>query len=292
MQALNEQMRQNVLLRIQPVSRRSMLRGAVLAGAAMSVATMLRVDLAAAQDALSTDDPIGVLNYALTLEHLENAFYRDGLASFTLEAFTGLGFQPSVVDYVAKIGEDEAAHVATLTQVITDLGGTPVTEGQYDFAGAFADPTAFLATAMALENTGVGAYTGAAQYLIDNDELLTAALTIHGVEARHAAYLNILNDENPFPEAFDAPLTQAEVLEAAGPFIVGAGAAAPAATTEPAATTAPSATTAPAATTVPAAAPTEAAETATVGDPTEEATVGDPTSEAMDEGIEEATPGA
>ncbi len=176
----------------------------------------------AAQDTASDEDLLSVLNYALTLEHLENAFYRDGLASFTVESFTALGFQPSVVDYIAEIGAHELAHVETLTTVITDLGGTPVAEGVYDFAAAYADPTAFLATAMALENTGVDAYTGAAQYLIDNDDLLTAALTIHGVEARHAAYLNVLNDEDPFPDAFDEPLTPAEVVEIAGPFIVDA----------------------------------------------------------------------
>lgn len=176
----------------------------------------------ATQDTASDEDLLSVLNYALTLEHLENAFYRDGLASFTVDAFTALGFQPSVVDYIAEIGNDELTHVETLTTVITDLGGTPVAEGTYDFAAAYADPTAFLATAMALENTGVDAYTGAAQYLIDNDDLLTAALTIHGVEARHAAYLNILNNEDPFPDAFDEPLTPAEVVEIAGPFIVDA----------------------------------------------------------------------
>ncbi|MDQ3693308.1 MAG: ferritin-like domain-containing protein [Chloroflexota bacterium] len=203
-------------------SRRAMLRGGALLVGAASVTTMFGAAPAAAQDVASDEDLLSVLNYALSLEHLENAFYRDGLASLTIEAFTTLGFQPSVVDYVAQIGTDEAAHVATLTQVITDLGGSPVEEGAYNFEAALGDAAAFLATAMALENTGVGAYTGAAQYLIDNDELLTAALTIHGVEARHAAYLNILNEENPFPEAFDPPLTPAEVVEIATPFITAA----------------------------------------------------------------------
>ncbi|MBA2521655.1 MAG: ferritin-like domain-containing protein [Chloroflexia bacterium] len=203
-------------------SRRAMLRGGALLVGAASVTTMFGAVPAAAQDVASDEDLLSVLNYALSLEHLENAFYRDGLASLTVEAFTALGFQPSVVDYVAQIGTDEAAHVATLTQVITDLGGSPVEEGAYNFEAALGDATAFLATAMALENTGVSAYTGAAQYLIDNDELLTAALTIHGVEARHAAYLNILNEESPFPEAFDPPLTPAEVVEIATPFITAA----------------------------------------------------------------------
>ena len=62
---------------------------------------------------------------------------------------------------------------------------------------------------------------GAARFLIDEDELLTAALTIHGIEARHAAYLNGLQGESPFPDAVNPTLTPDEVLAAAGPFIVG-----------------------------------------------------------------------
>ncbi|MFN8589850.1 MAG: ferritin-like domain-containing protein [Thermomicrobiales bacterium] len=207
-------------------SRRTVVQGAFAVGAATGLGLAM-VRGTTAQDTETGRDIISVLNYALTLEHLEHAFYRDGLASFTLEQFTGLGFQPSVVDYLAQIGTDEAAHVDTLTTVITNLGGAPVAEGQYDISGALADPAAFLQTAMALENTGVAAYTGAAQYLIGNDDLLTAALTIHGVEARHAAYLNILNEESPFPDAFDAPLSPAEVVKIAGQFIVSADVATP-----------------------------------------------------------------
>ena len=67
----------------------------------------------------------------------------------------------------------------------------------------------------------MAAYQGAAQYLIDEDELLTAALTIHGVEARHAAYLALVNATSPFPEAVNPTLTPAEVLDIATPFITG-----------------------------------------------------------------------
>ncbi|MER3485862.1 MAG: hypothetical protein C4345_07770 [Chloroflexota bacterium] len=80
---------------------------------------------------------------------------------------------------------------------------------------------AFLKLAATIEGVGVAAYTGAAQYLIDNDDLLTAALTIHGVEARHASYLNVVTGQNPFPNAVDAPKTPDEILKIAGPFIKG-----------------------------------------------------------------------
>jgi len=159
--------------------------------------------------------PIDVLNYALTLEHLEYAFYRDGIGLFTFgEDSRGA----SIDTNLAAIRDHEMAHVDTLTQVITDLGGDPVAEATYDFGDAYTDPAAFLATAMALENTGVSAYDGAGQY-IDDPDLLTAAGSIVAVEARHASYLNLLNGMIPFPDAFETPLTKDEVLAIAGPFI-------------------------------------------------------------------------
>ena len=218
---------------IAPTSRRGLLPGGGrLAGWGALGAALAGAGLhpAAAQDATETpeaeeespfESEVDVLNYALTLEHLEATFYRQGLEQFADQAFLDAGLQSSVRDYLVEIGEHEAAHVETLTQVITELGGDPVAEAEYDFG--VTDLASFLATAAALENTGVAAYTGAAQYLIEEDELLTAALTIHGVEARHAAYLNVLSGASPFPDAFDAPLTPDEDLAIAGPFIVSEG---------------------------------------------------------------------
>ena len=164
------------------------------------------------------EGPADVLNFALTLEHLETAFYRDGLEQFTADQFTEAGFAGVVADYFAEIRDHEAAHVETLASVITDLGGEPVQEAQYDFG--YSDVLGFVEIGQALETTGVSAYQGAAASLIENDELLTAALTIHAVEARHSSYLNGLIGLSPFPQAVDSPLTPDEVLEIAGQFIV------------------------------------------------------------------------
>ncbi len=133
------------------------------------------------------DAPVDVLNYALTLEHLEYAFYRDGLDEFSEADFSDAGFAPAVYEYFGLIRDHELAHVETLQTVIGDLGGEAVAEATYDFG--YADVAGVVGVAQALENTGGSAYQGAAQFLIDEDALLTAALTIHGVEARHAAYL-------------------------------------------------------------------------------------------------------
>jgi hypothetical protein len=158
-------------------------------------------------------DDIEVLNYALTLEHLEAAFYQmAGDYEFGADAFGN-----SIDDWMTVIGEHETAHVDTLTQVIMDLGGEPVAAAEYDFG--VTDAQSFLQTAAVLENVGVAAYDGAGQF-IENADLLTAAGSIVAVEARHAAYLNLITGESPFPAAYETPMTPDEVLEAAGPFIV------------------------------------------------------------------------
>jgi len=170
---------------------------------------------AAAGSEPAFDDPLDVLNYALTLEHLENAFYRDGVDLFDLGT-DGFGF--SVNEQLTAIGAHEAAHVAALTDTIVSLGGEPVAEASYLFDDAYASAESFLATAAALENTGVSAYDGAGSSIPD-PMLLTVAGGIVAVEARHASYLNLITDEIPFPAAFEMPLTPDEVLEIAGPFI-------------------------------------------------------------------------
>lgn len=92
----------------------------------------------------------------------------------------------------------EEAHVDTLGGTIEDLGGDPVAEPEFDFGTATVDPVEFLATAATLETTDVAAYAGAAP-LIENAELISPALDIHSVEARHSSFLNGLNRGERLP---------------------------------------------------------------------------------------------
>lgn len=83
---------------------------------------------------------------------------------------------------------------------------------------------AFAKTSQALENTGVGAYLGAAPIIFER-AYLAAAGSIMTIEARHAGYLNVLLDDimtqNVFgaDQSFELPLTQDQVVNLAGPFI-------------------------------------------------------------------------
>jgi hypothetical protein len=200
------------------LARRDLLTGGMVmaAGGALTLAASnpalgRLAALAAAQD---FKDDVDVLNYALTLEHLEYAFYRDGVGKFDLGEDP---FGNAITTYATAIRDHEGVHVKTLTGVVDTLGGTPVEEATYDF-GYGSDPKKFLATARALENTGVMAYDGAIRYLKSVD-LVTAAASIAAVEARHASYLNLVNGRTPFPAAFEQAKSKAQILKVAGPFI-------------------------------------------------------------------------
>jgi rubrerythrin len=174
-------------------------------------------------EAMAAPD-VPLLNYALTLEHLENAFYREGLDEFAddeimgadaLSAF-GERVRMEVPEYLRTVGAHEAAHVDAIAATVEQLGGTPVEEGEYDFG--YETPSEFLAVAQALENTGVAAYAGAAPQVVNND-VLAAAAGIHSVEARHASFLNLVNGDSPFPAGVDEAKSVSEVLEIAGGFV-------------------------------------------------------------------------
>lgn len=141
----------------------------------------------------TTADIIGVLNFALKLEYLEYNFYQQGVANIALMAQgTAAGTAA-----LTTIRDHENAHVNFLRTVITQLGGTPVTltAANFDYTAHGAFPTwntsydTYLAIAQTFEDTGVRAYKGQAGNVKSNRTVLTAALNIHSVEARHASHI-------------------------------------------------------------------------------------------------------
>jgi len=156
-----------------------------------------------------------VLNYALTLEHLEDNFYRTVNASGKL--------QGNAAKYLTTIGGHEKAHVDALTKAIQGAGGTPVAElPRYNFAavGDMTTQAGILAIANVLEPTGVKAYDGAARE-ITNKMILGVAGQIVQIEARHAAIIKVLINPNasPVPGAFEAKATPQEIIAAITPII-------------------------------------------------------------------------
>jgi rubrerythrin len=130
---------------------------------------------------------LDVLNFALKLEYLERNFYTQGLAANNLIT------DGAARAAIQKIRDHEAAHVDLLKATIQQLGGTPIAEPTFNFGKNFpnwnTDYATFLTLAQAFEDTGVRAYKGQAGNLMSNDTILTVALQIHSVEARHAAHI-------------------------------------------------------------------------------------------------------
>jgi hypothetical protein len=192
-------------------------------------------------------DDLDILNYALTLEHLESTMYQQIVASGKL---TGDEQQ-----YATDFGKHEAAHVTALTQTIQKLNGTPVAaQAKYNFP-AFDTRDNIVKFLVTIEDLGAGAYLAAAPEIM-NPDVLTAAVQIHNVEGEHASIWRRQAKMTPVVGAFAAPVKKADVLAAAGPILggTGGGSAAPAA---PAATGTGGGTSAPAAsgTTMPATLP-------------------------------------
>lgn len=217
-------------------------------------------------------DVEAVLQFALTLEYLEAEFYTKGVAA------AGLVPAGAALAAITTIRDHENQHVTFLRTAISSLGKTPVSKPTFDFsagngsntgpfANVFSDYDTFLAVAQTFEDTGVRAYKGQAGTLIGSGGVLTAALNIHSVEARHAAHIRQMRKArgaNVKPwitgqdtgigaivqtsyageeletqagikitgingqmisvaaatEAFDEPLTKAQILAIVDPFIV------------------------------------------------------------------------
>ena len=183
------------------------LRGAITAGAVYGAGAVGPYVSNAFAAGGSGD--IEILNFALTLEYLETAFYN--------EKGKAVGLSGEAKKLASTFGDEEAQHVAALTTAIKSAGGKPVKQPTFVFP--VTNQASFLKLAYELENTGVGAYNGAGPSLTSK-QLLAAAGSIVQVEARHAAAIALLTGAKITPNgAFDKPLSKAAVLKAAGPLI-------------------------------------------------------------------------
>jgi hypothetical protein len=199
----------------RPLNRRAFLRNSAIAVVTASLAqtALATGNVYAASPAASraqANMDLDILNYALTLEHLEAEAYRVANGS-------GLLTGPAV-GYFKDFGAHEAAHVAALTKTINDLGGTPAAKADSYAFPTFGSSQDIVEFFQSVEELGAAAYLAQAPRLT-NPDLITAAVSIHNVEGQHAAVLSDLIGVPPSP-AFAEPKSIEEVLMVVTPLIM------------------------------------------------------------------------
>ena len=265
-QSLDPEMMEPILSRRDAITKGASASSKVMAALALGSIPIALGALAKDVYGQTPADVVDVLKFALTLEYLESDFYTRGVAAAGL-------IPASDLTIFTNIRNHENTHVAVIQGLITGKGSTPQAKPAFDYTakgniagfnfGASQYAT-FQVIAHAFEDTGVRAFKGQAGRLINDKAILTAALTIHSVEARHASVIRRLrgkkgwitgNSRDDLPafaqgiydgednvkqgpdnvditalgtgnggvgavtEAFDEPLTQAQVIAIITPFL-------------------------------------------------------------------------
>jgi rubrerythrin len=176
-------------------------KGGILAAAGLGLGA-LPAGLALAKSTPKSD--VKILNYALTLEYLEAAFYAEAVSEGKLDGVART--------FAGVVAAHESAHVDALKAA---LGSAATKKPSFDFKGTTGDKATFLKTAQALEDTGVAAYQGQAPN-IKSAQVLGSAGAILAVEARHAAWVRDIigagKSPAPAPAAFNEPMSMSQVL--------------------------------------------------------------------------------
>jgi hypothetical protein len=176
-------------------TRAGFLRKAVVGSAVLAAGLTLPSRAGAA-----SKNDVDILNYALSLEYLQAAFYTETERAGALHG--------KAKQAARLVGAVERAHVKAFRQA---LGSAAIKSPSFDFRGVTESQTPFLKTAVAFEDLAVAAYKGQAP-LIQSNAILGVAVSIHSIEARHAAWMRYLFGIVPAQHAFDLPSSKPQVL--------------------------------------------------------------------------------
>jgi rubrerythrin len=178
--------------------------GGLIAGGAFFSQYLGTAEAAISKTKRSKANDVKILNYALTLEFLEAAFYKQAVAN---QAY---GTDANLKKFAEIVAKHEASHVKFLKSA---LGSSAIKSPTFDFGKAVTDTETFRATAEVLEDTGVSAYLGQVANIFQAG-VLGAAGTIATVEARHASWIRFINGDTPAPSGFDVRKSEATILKA------------------------------------------------------------------------------
>jgi len=185
------------------LKRSALAGGGLIAGGAF-FSYLGPAEAAISKTRKSKANDVKILNYALTLEFLEAAFYKQAVAN------KAYGTNAALKNFAEIVAKHEANHVTFLKRA---LGSAAIRSPRFDFGDTVTDTAKFAATAQVLEDTGVSAYLGQVTNVFQAG-ILGAAGTIATVEARHAAWIRFINGATPAPASYDVRKSEAAILKA------------------------------------------------------------------------------
>jgi hypothetical protein len=177
------------------LNRRTALTGALGAAAG---AVLLDTPAFAQKKGRKTD--LAVLQLALVFEHLGAEFYDEAIDRGKLRGET--------LEFAKVVRKHERDHVKFVQQTIRDLGGKPNPKPKFDFGSVTRSPSRFRAVSATIEETCVEALNGAGPLV--TKPVLKGASQLVSVEARHVAWIQLIRDQDPVPNAFDPAITAAQ----------------------------------------------------------------------------------
>ncbi|EJD00087.1 uncharacterized protein FOMMEDRAFT_92122 [Fomitiporia mediterranea MF3/22] len=154
-----------------------------------------------------------VLNFALTLEHLEVAFYQEGLALFNESAFESAGLPSFVCGQIIQISKNEQEHECVLTETVSNkLNATQ--SCTYSFL--LTDINSFVTLSTTFKGVSTTVYTSVANLLSDS-------APHHSVIYRYtysaAFVMSAIKKQNPWSTSFETPLDMRQAFSLATGFI-------------------------------------------------------------------------
>jgi hypothetical protein len=180
-------------------TRRRLLRDGIVAGAAV-VTGLAGAQLARGGIAKAKRD-ISILRFDLVLEYLQSSLYTEAERIGALK--------PDTLAWARVVGAHERAHAAAIKRL---LGSKAVKSPSFDFRGVTENESAFIKTAVAFEELTAAILKWQAVRL-ESREILAAAVSLHSVETRHAAWIRHILGVKPVHKAFDDAAPQREMAQ-------------------------------------------------------------------------------
>jgi hypothetical protein len=184
-----------------PLTRGELFRTSAAVAAAGAVGYFASAWDDAEAAAAKTANDIAILRFDQVLEYLQAGLYTEAERLGALK--------PVTLGWARVVGAHERAHLLAIERL---LGPHVVKSPGFDYGKITADEQAFVKTAVAFEDLTAALLKWQAPRL-DSRAIVAAAVSLHSVETRHAAWIRHIVGLQPAASAFDKPASQQKMRQ-------------------------------------------------------------------------------